>query len=225
MEKVFVLTDGVYSDYHIIGIFSTRKKAEEMLNEMYHKSDVRISEFELNPFQKQLQEGLKKYVVSMKRNGDIEEEIRRDITNTYYEDTGNQWGRIYTKEIANAPIEGYKYTFITSVWAKDEKHAVKIVNEKRMILIAEGEWEAPPKEAIHIHEDKNTLMGLYQIMNEITLQKTKLKASTLGIYKEERIQKIHTLLEKLKSQTETLKAETHKVKWKETCERIKKEWS
>jgi hypothetical protein len=30
------------------------------------------------------------------------------------------------------------------VWAKNEQHAVKIVNEKRAQMIANGEWESKP---------------------------------------------------------------------------------
>lgn len=29
MDKIFIVTEGAYSDYHIVGVFSSREKAEE----------------------------------------------------------------------------------------------------------------------------------------------------------------------------------------------------
>ena len=43
MEKVYIVTSGEYSDYHIDAVFSTRKKAEEYVDA--HGSDYRVEEY------------------------------------------------------------------------------------------------------------------------------------------------------------------------------------
>ena len=43
MEKVYIVTSGDYSDYHIAAVFSTREKAEEYVDA--HGSDYRVEEY------------------------------------------------------------------------------------------------------------------------------------------------------------------------------------
>ena len=63
MTTVYVLTDGKYSDYGIIGIFSTREKAEEYVKEnndgphpgwWTRYSTDRIEEWDLDPCKAQV---------------------------------------------------------------------------------------------------------------------------------------------------------------------------
>lgn len=46
MEKVYVVTAGCYSDYHISAIFSTQEKAEEYI--AYHGTDYRMEEYPID---------------------------------------------------------------------------------------------------------------------------------------------------------------------------------
>ncbi len=52
--KVYVLTRGEYSDYHIIGVYSAKEKAQEVCDAMCTSGSVwdepRIEEYELDEF-------------------------------------------------------------------------------------------------------------------------------------------------------------------------------
>ena len=47
MTKVYVLTAGEYSDYHVVGVFSTKEEAEKIGGLLYRKS-VEAEEYELD---------------------------------------------------------------------------------------------------------------------------------------------------------------------------------
>ena len=46
MKKVYVVTEGCYSEYHISATFSTKEKAEEYI--AYHGTEYRIEEYSLD---------------------------------------------------------------------------------------------------------------------------------------------------------------------------------
>lgn len=46
MNKVYVVTAGCYSDYHIVAVFSTKEKAEEYI--AYHGTNYRMEEYDLD---------------------------------------------------------------------------------------------------------------------------------------------------------------------------------
>ena len=46
MNKVYVVTAGCYSDYHIVAVFSTKEKAEEYI--AYHGTDYRFEGYGLD---------------------------------------------------------------------------------------------------------------------------------------------------------------------------------
>lgn len=46
MKKVYVVTDGCYSDYHIVAVFSTKEKSEEYI--AYHGTNYRMEEYSLD---------------------------------------------------------------------------------------------------------------------------------------------------------------------------------
>lgn len=48
MKKVYVVTAGDYSDYHIVGIFDSREKAEEYINYSTYSDLNDIEEYNLN---------------------------------------------------------------------------------------------------------------------------------------------------------------------------------
>jgi hypothetical protein len=127
MPKVFLVTSGSYSDYHVVGVFSTRENAERVINDA-DKSDydsAYIEEYDIDPTIDELNQGLTMYRVLMTVEGD-------------------------TKEIEKvegiSSVRSFSCTTVRndlnmSVWAKDETHAVKIVNEKRLQRIAENNWK------------------------------------------------------------------------------------
>ena len=57
MDKVYIVTEGEYSDYHVCGVFTSREKAEKF-RDTFCCNDT-IEEYNLNPYQKQIDERLK----------------------------------------------------------------------------------------------------------------------------------------------------------------------
>ena len=143
MKSVWVIEQGSYSDYHVVGVFSSRENAEAIMEKaggsLY---DAEIDQWELDPGVEALHKGLNKYSVWMLRNGDLESEIKRD--EDPWRDSWADDLRIWRR--TQAPMyqgKGIPDVLQASVWAKDEKHAVKIVNERRTQAIASGEWGEP----------------------------------------------------------------------------------
>jgi hypothetical protein len=67
MASVFVIEQGSYSDYHVVGVFSTRENAETVLaalkaaTESYYDTPG-IAEWPLDPAIDALRAGLKRYI-------------------------------------------------------------------------------------------------------------------------------------------------------------------
>lgn len=121
MKKVYIVTVGEYSDYHIEAVFSNEEKASKYIKvSKIHPSDVEIEEYEID---KPMSDFL--YTeIRMKRNGDI--------------------SRI--QHFANIhALEGfYNYTIDNELkWivkTDDEKRAIKVTNEKRSQIIVAECW-------------------------------------------------------------------------------------
>lgn len=120
-KKIYVVTDGEYSDYHIIGIYS-RKDYAEALIEAVGNGEIEIWSIDETKLEIR---GRKQYFVRMKRNGDTEEVYIDDSFSPYFLPTYgfDMDGSLYNRCLA-----------------KDEQHAVKITNELRAKLIAKNEW-------------------------------------------------------------------------------------
>jgi len=123
MKKVYVITQGSYSDYHICAIFSDKKKAEEMVdffNDEYEQATIEEWPIDVAPSRNR-----KKFSVFMRKNGDVEkinEDKLYDVTN-----------------FKNEVIEWWnKEGWIFQVWARDRGHAVKIAGDwRRKLLLKE----------------------------------------------------------------------------------------
>lgn len=121
MAKIYVVTSGEYSDYKIEVIYSTREMAEEYANKhnklkKYGSADE-VTEFELDtPIEKH--EFI--YIIMDKQGNtySIEREFNRK------EGFGS----------ANETV------FSWTVQTTDEKRAIKVVNEKRIQILAAGIW-------------------------------------------------------------------------------------
>lgn len=130
MSTVYVVTDGDYSDYHIVGVFSTREKAEAA-GEMYNALN-KVAEYEIDPpTPSPPQPGYVPYQVDMARDGRV----------TYTR-------RVGATEPVRAAVwipalvcwEPQEVGIIVTAWAKHQQHAVKIANEIRTQLIALNRW-------------------------------------------------------------------------------------
>ncbi len=143
-KSVWVVEQGSYSDYRVVGVFSTEAFARTVASaingpegeEKYE--DATCSEWELNPGIDGLRKGYKPYLVQMQKDGTADRVESRDVSG--YEIGGNvqMWRR------STAPAyegQGIADVLLATVWAKDERHAVKIANEHRTRMIADGTWE------------------------------------------------------------------------------------
>ncbi len=132
MTKIFIIEQGSYSDYRVVGIFSTREKAEVVLNymkshEKSYSDEAEIDEREIDPSIDAINQGLVHYVVTMNlETGDV---IHiESISDPIIEQEDCVWDRLPSLV---ARYHGH-------CWAEDEKHAIKIINERRVQRIAQG---------------------------------------------------------------------------------------
>ena len=133
--KVYVVTSGTYSDYHIDAVFSTKENAEKY-NNIYGKDDFEdIEEFEVDDEMALINrigdEKITIYLVCMDRDGNVKE-ISKESPSVSL-----------VKELLAGKNRHILYADCMDmrVIAKDEKHAVKIANERRVQLIANNEWK------------------------------------------------------------------------------------
>jgi len=136
MDNVYLVTDGEYSDYQILGIYSTREKAEHA-KELWNAKNE-IEEFKLDEML-ECPPGMRAWTVKMLRDGDVKEISRATPEMSMFaNDEKHQY-------ISNPGLWGGKYYrsyLVSTVWAENETHAAKIVNEKRAQLIAIGAWQS-----------------------------------------------------------------------------------
>jgi hypothetical protein len=139
---VYMVTSGSYSDCGVNAIFSTREKAQEFV-ELFPDSDCNgISEVKLDPECLEWKKsGRIRYRVLMLRDGTVEEAKQSEAFARYDFEGG---GTIWNRSTAPAYIgRGIPDCLTATVWATDEKHAVKIANEIRTRMIANNEWPLP----------------------------------------------------------------------------------
>jgi hypothetical protein len=133
-QMMYVITEGEYSDYSIVAVFSTKQLAQKFIDA--HKasrwSSPRIEEYELDPRQGALNLNHKPFAVRMERCGDVVECEHSEVLNTTERDSEPSFDR-----------EGNLHDV---VWAKNGDHAVKIVSERRRQLIANNEWKGSNNE-------------------------------------------------------------------------------
>ena len=132
--KIYIVTSGEYSDYHINAVFSTKENAERY-NKIHASGDFEdIEEFEVDEdmalMNRIRDEKITIYLICMDRNGNVKE-TKKELPCLYL-----------VKSILAGKCKHVLYADCMDmrVIAKDEKHAVKIVNERRVQLIANNEW-------------------------------------------------------------------------------------
>ena len=144
MKTVWVVEQGSYSDYRVVGVFSSEENAQiiaDVLNDskdgIYDKAS--IDEWALDPGVHNLRKGYHLYRVFMREDGTVER-CERQETNSYtMKDGVRMWHRTRAPFYQGNPDAPDVVT--ATVWAKDDHHAIKITNEHRARLIATGEWE------------------------------------------------------------------------------------
>lgn len=123
---IYVLTSGIYSDYHVVGVFSTKENAEFAAAEM-DLYEPNIEGYEID------QTAITYFEVGMDVDGKVlyvfEQHELGDFTEGW--DLQSRGG-MYPKSIENRVV------------AKDKKHAVKLTNDLRARLIADETWSTVP---------------------------------------------------------------------------------
>ena len=129
IEKVYLVTKGEYSDYRVVDICSTPKKAER--SKALAGSDNDIKPFIIDTLGRLPNIGPSNglYEVVISHTGEIIDCSRTDVTH-YLEDAEFFWTGINSCNEATMII-----------LARNDEHAVKIANERRMIGSALGLWK------------------------------------------------------------------------------------
>jgi hypothetical protein len=130
MKKIYLVTQGNYSDYHVVSAFSEKALAQSFIDSFVSNEDdsIEIEEYEIDKLSEQLRNGYKAYSVLMEKDGNyIEVE---------------QVSCLYPEKAQRETVEYsyHKEYMTTSMFAKDEKHAVKIANERRIRAIMANHW-------------------------------------------------------------------------------------
>jgi len=139
-NKIYVVTAGDYSDYRIIGVFTTEELAEELIskykNDDSYGNGMRIEEWPLDLDGFNIK-GMKRYRVHMLHNGNVQEVKEKDW------DTQDLHLPARITPNYSLDHESNKYVKTVSImcWARDEEHAIKIANEQRSMAIAENRWK------------------------------------------------------------------------------------
>jgi hypothetical protein len=123
-KQIFILTTGNYSSYRIVAVCSTRYKANYA--KKLYGSDCRIEPHDIDKLPDH-PKGCLLYSVGMWRDGEVKE-----IVNSNPE---------YGSETKHSISKDGQTLWVQNIWAKNEESAIKIANEMRTFVIANGEWE------------------------------------------------------------------------------------
>lgn len=123
IKKVYVVTSGEYSDYRIEAVFMTKEQANEYINEYTYSNDFKIEEFNVNV---PLNKWDKIFSIWMDKEGNTNVLKKLFIKkSTWHKNYGGfQDGKLFFE-----------------IRADTEKRAVKIVNEKRIQILAMNAWD------------------------------------------------------------------------------------
>lgn len=121
--KIYIVTKGAYSDYHIVGVYSTPEIAERYKN-LEPGADADIEEWDIDVLYSPLEHGYKFWYVSFDKEGNVDY-----ITETNMAEDGEAARNEYY-------IHTRGITF--HLYAKDREHAIKIASEKRFMILANG---------------------------------------------------------------------------------------
>ena len=149
MATVWVVERGEYSDYRVVGVFSSKVGAQlvaDAINTLntYASDRATIDEWPLDSAVSELQHGLRPYLVDMRKDGTVERCAVSDVSGYDLAGFVRMWRRTQAPAYRGNPDK--PDVLHCNVWAKDEQHAVKIVNEHRAQIIASGRWDRDDEE-------------------------------------------------------------------------------
>ena len=131
--KVYIASEGCYSDWCILGVYSDIEKAKKAA--AYWNGNDYVEEYEVDKETPQLPEGMLAFAVPMEKTGDAPlREWGSNGRRAYPYRCSSE----YVGKIHRWSNEGTAVVFF--VFARDVEHAVKIANEKRAGLLAGNTW-------------------------------------------------------------------------------------
>jgi hypothetical protein len=137
-KTIYAVNRGSYSDYSVRALFSTKEKAEAYMEEFPDGEYNALEEYTLDPDSVSLKaKGYQLWHVLMLRDGSVERVNAQDWYFVHEAPRHWIWRRTHAAAYA---AKGIPDALNSTVLARDEKHAVKIANEKRVQMIADGEW-------------------------------------------------------------------------------------
>lgn len=147
-KLIYIVTSGCYSDYSIRAVFSSREKAQAMIDDWKARKaywvtdEPSIEEWVLDE-QACPEEGRRRINVVLAENGDT---IRVSDKLPDGEPIGNivRWHWFRSPDPKMHPWikeERRGILFEGTIWARDEDHAVKIARDVRAASIAAGELD------------------------------------------------------------------------------------
>lgn len=141
MATIYVVTAGAYSDYGIVGVFDNKELAEKLAKH----GNGEVEEWDLNPeYADYRKQGFSSFLVIMSKGGIVvkfEEDLKVDLylQPEYF----LTMKKAYTQENTAFPALSRNEILLRgNLIEKTPEQAIKIVNEKRIRLLAEGRWRA-----------------------------------------------------------------------------------
>lgn len=129
MSNVYILTDGCYSDYTILGVFSTREAAEASLAELVKTRNPWAPAVEEFPLDDMPWRAFKQHCFYMERSGDTDRHHTKDIC-----------ARAPQTDISIVSHWDQGPRLFCRISGRTMEQALKIANEHRVQLIASGKW-------------------------------------------------------------------------------------
>lgn len=144
-KHVWSIESGSYSDYKVHGVYSTKAKAEAMLVWMnahgMATDDGVIEERDLDEYVEMARLGYSRWDVRMHKNGDvISAELDDDDHRYSMEESVRIISQLTFGGVRVVAEGGLPPHLLAEIWARDREHAIKITNERRLIMIAENQW-------------------------------------------------------------------------------------
>lgn len=141
-ESIWVIEQGEYSDYLVVGVFSSKENAMVVCKAINGDKGggfypATVAKWVLDPGVEDLNAGRNVYLVHMLRDGNVEKLEMKEFSGFDLDAEPHIWRR------SSVPYwhgKGAKDCLCATVFADDDRHAVKIVNEKRAQMIAMGQW-------------------------------------------------------------------------------------
>jgi hypothetical protein len=129
VTTIYLVSDGEYSDYSVLGVYSTMEKAE-YARKLYAATNG-IDEIELDHIPPH-PPGELRWVVRILDDGEVKGVFQTTPDEDEYHPVMSTREKYWGGEI--------KPGRVFQLWARDSAHAIKIATEKRREMLAMGTW-------------------------------------------------------------------------------------